>query len=87
MTHVELHLCMTLEDSALLEHGGLPRYDLEPSTCDHCNTAIGLVEGQSDSRFWRPVAVVVWDGGISALCHRCVNPIINTVRRNDSTAR
>ena len=77
--HIELHLCRTASEAQRLGYGGLPRYDLEPSTCDACGARVGEVQGQGDVMSWRPLTVVVWDTGLAALCARCVKPITKVV--------
>lgn len=77
--HVELHFCRTATDAEHLGHGGLPRYDLEPSKCDACGARVGEVQGQGDTISWKPLAVVLWDEGIAALCTRCVKPITKVI--------
>ncbi|UVG35060.1 hypothetical protein SEA_CECE_311 [Microbacterium phage Cece] len=70
-THVELHFCHTARDAAALEKAGLPRYDLEPTRCGNCNARCGELHGD-DAVTWRPLAVVVWETGVSVLCGRCL---------------
>lgn len=75
--HIELHYCRTARDSARLEHGGLPRYDLEPTRCSGCGTWIGEVANRDGTAVaWRPFAVVVWEDGLDALCvGRCLKAL------------
>lgn len=78
--HVELHLCRTAHEAAQLAHGGLPRYDLEPSACDNCHARVGEVNGRDGAVFWKPLVVVVWEDGIAALCERCLRPVDKVVK-------
>lgn len=78
--HVELHYCATATEAEHLGHGGLPRYDLEPSKCDACGARVGEVQGQGDTVLWRPLAVVLWEDGIATICARCVKPVIKALK-------
>lgn len=81
--HVELHRCPTAKDAARLWTAGLPRYDIEPSTCGACNRRVGEVVGSTDAaRSWIPLTVVLWDDGIDVLCGKCTLGVDKVLARN-----
>lgn len=74
--HIELHYCPTARDAARLQHGGLPRYDIEPTKCGACMARVGEVENRDGTVVaWKPFAVVVSETVIDVVCGKCLKPV------------
>ena len=75
MRHIEIHYLETARDAELLQHAGLPRYDLEPTRCGSCNARVGEVNGTDGTVFWRALGVVLDGETVTVACARCLRPV------------
>ncbi len=71
MTHIEIHWLETAKDAKWLEFAGLPRIDLEPSSCTSCNARVGEVNGAEGTVFWKPCGLVLNGDAIGTVCRKC----------------
>lgn len=75
MRHIEIHYCESARDAASLQYAGLPRYDLEPTTCAACGAKTGEIEGRGETVTWRPFGVVLDGDAITTVCRKCLTAV------------
>lgn len=80
VNHIEVHLIPTTRDAeTLLPVLGLPRYDLEPTTCDACGATVGMCQNSNGEREWRPIGVVLNGDTVGSACAVCLNGLVRVL--------